>query len=147
VLIRHHRLDDDTAGIKIALLLMSKLVMSNNQFFFHLFVFVRGVSLSRNWHKNSTWNSSWHHSPITDLTPFYCSCFLALTQLRHFILRLLTAQDRVRSQVIPCRICDGQSATGTGFSPLTTIPLMFHTLMSIINHQRYVILAINSVIN
>jgi hypothetical protein len=31
--------------------------------------------------------------------------------------RLLTAEARVRTQVRPCGICDGQSGTGAGFSP------------------------------
>ena len=35
--------------------------------------------------------------------------------------RLLTAEARVRSRVGPCRICGGQSGTGTGFSPSTSV--------------------------
>jgi hypothetical protein len=35
--------------------------------------------------------------------------------------RPLTAQTRLRYQVIPCKICDGQSGTGTGFSPNTSL--------------------------
>jgi hypothetical protein len=36
-------------------------------------------------------------------------------------LRPLTAEARVRSRVSPCGICGGQSSTGTGFSPNTSV--------------------------
>jgi hypothetical protein len=35
--------------------------------------------------------------------------------------RPLTAEARVRAPVNPCGICGGQSGTGTGFSPSSTI--------------------------
>jgi hypothetical protein len=35
--------------------------------------------------------------------------------------RLLTAETRFRSQASPCEICGGQSGTGTGFSPITSV--------------------------
>jgi hypothetical protein len=43
-------------------------------------------------------------------------------------LRPPTAEAQVRSWVSPCGICDGQSCTGTGFSPSTSVfPCQFHS--------------------
>jgi hypothetical protein len=42
--------------------------------------------------------------------------------------RPLTGEARVRSRVSPCGICGGQSGTGTGFSPRTSVfPCKFHS--------------------
>jgi hypothetical protein len=42
--------------------------------------------------------------------------------------RPLTAKARVRSRVSPCGICGGQSGTGTGVSPSTSVfPCQFHS--------------------
>jgi hypothetical protein len=42
--------------------------------------------------------------------------------------RSLAAEVRVRSRVGPCGISDGQSGTGTGFSPSTSVfPCQFHS--------------------
>jgi hypothetical protein len=39
-----------------------------------------------------------------------------------------TAEARVRSRVCPCGICVGQSGTGTGFSPSTSVfPCQFYS--------------------
>jgi hypothetical protein len=43
--------------------------------------------------------------------------------------RPLTAEARVRSRVSPCGICGGQSGTGTGFSPSTSVfPCQFYSI-------------------
>ena len=40
----------------------------------------------------------------------------------------VTAKARVRSQVIPCEICGGQSGIGTGFSPsISVFPCQYYT--------------------
>jgi hypothetical protein len=42
--------------------------------------------------------------------------------------RPLTAETRLRSWVSPCGICGGQSGTGTGFFPSTSVfPCQFHS--------------------
>jgi hypothetical protein len=42
--------------------------------------------------------------------------------------RPLTAEVRVRFRLSPCGICCGQSGTGTGYSPSTSvIPYQFHS--------------------
>jgi hypothetical protein len=42
--------------------------------------------------------------------------------------RALTAEARVRSRGQSCGICGGQTGTGTGFSPCTSVfPCQFHS--------------------
>jgi hypothetical protein len=44
------------------------------------------------------------------------------------IRRPLTVEAQVRLRVSPCRICDGQSGTGTGFSPSNSVfPYQVHS--------------------
>jgi hypothetical protein len=43
--------------------------------------------------------------------------------------RPLTVETRVQSRVSPCGICGGQSGTGTGFSPSTSVfPCQFNSI-------------------
>jgi hypothetical protein len=43
--------------------------------------------------------------------------------------RPVTAEARFRSRVSPCEICGGQSGTGIGFPPSTSVfPCKFHSI-------------------
>jgi hypothetical protein len=57
--------------------------------------------------------------------------------------RLLAAESRVRTRVNPCVICGGQSGTGTGFSPSSSVlPCQYHSTVILHIH---VIWGMNSV--
>jgi hypothetical protein len=51
--------------------------------------------------------------------------------------RPLTAEARVRARVNPCGICGGQSGTGTGSSPSSTVfPCQHHSTIVLHTHHR-----------
>jgi hypothetical protein len=59
---------------------------------------------------------------------FLKSVLKGRAKARPFSHRPLTAETCVRAQLSPCDICAGQSVTGTGFSPSTSIfPCQHHT--------------------
>jgi hypothetical protein len=49
--------------------------------------------------------------------------------------RPLTAEARVRVRVSPCEICGGQSGTGTGLSPNSSVfPCQYHSTVALQTH-------------
>jgi hypothetical protein len=59
----------------------------------------------------------------------------AVSWLKAVSRRPLTAETRVRARVNPCEICGGQSATGTGFSPSSSVfPCQYHPTIALQTH-------------
>jgi hypothetical protein len=49
--------------------------------------------------------------------------------------RPLTTEARVRARVIPCWICGGQSVTGTGLSPSSSVfHCQYHSTVALHSH-------------
>jgi hypothetical protein len=52
--------------------------------------------------------------------------------------RPLTTEAQVRARVSPCVICGGQTGTGTGFSPSSSVfPCQHHSTMALHSHVSY----------
>ena len=62
----------------------------------------------------------------------------------------LAAKARSRSQVSPCEVCGGQSGTGTGFYPSTSvIPCQYHSIIALylfIRHSGSINFAVGSTV-
>jgi hypothetical protein len=60
---------------------------------------------------------------------------LALAMAQVVSRRPLTAEAQVRAWVNPCGICDGQSGTGSGFSPSSSVfPCQYHSTVALQTH-------------
>jgi hypothetical protein len=58
------------------------------------------------------------HMVVNARLPFRRNVFLSWVTINY---RPLTSEDPVRSRFSPCRICGGQSGTGTFFSPSSSV--------------------------
>jgi hypothetical protein len=71
------------------------------------------------------------------------SPFLGRAMVQVVSRRPTTAEAWVRSPVSPCGICGGQSGTGTGFSPSTSVfPCQFHSTGAPLLRKRTKIIVI-----
>jgi hypothetical protein len=60
-------------------------------------------------------------TPVHSLTRLFFKIHSDRAMAQVVSRRPLIAEDRVRARVSPCGICGGQSGSGSGFSPSTSV--------------------------
>jgi hypothetical protein len=79
------------------------------------------------------WHSSQLYLDTLDIPVTNYAAGRAMTQVVSH--RPLTTEARVRAWVNPCGICGGQSGTGTGFSPSSSVfPSIYHSIIALQTH-------------